>query len=135
MEERLRKLRKAMEQTTFKRLEFTMEQRKQVFEKIQKPYESDEELVLTVLQLLIQEKTGYDLIQLLRARGVQQFEKNEGSLYLLLHRLEQAGVIQAIWISSEEKYYQINHKGRKLLRKAERNRTEKINVLNQLAEE
>jgi hypothetical protein len=135
MEERLKGLRKSMKQTTFKQLNFTEQQRKQVHEKIHKRYESEEELLIALLHLLIYEKTGYDLIQLLRARGIQRFEKKEGSLYILLHRLEQAGVIQSSWDDSGEKYYQINQKGRKLLRKAEKNSAEKLKVLNQLIQE
>lgn len=135
MEERLKGLRKSMKQTTFKQLNFTEQQRKQVHEKIQQRYESEEELLFALLHLLIHEKSGYDLIQLLRARGLQRFEKNEGSLYILLHRLEQVGVIQSSWDDLGGKYYQINHKGSKLLRKAEENSAEKLKVLNQLLQE
>ena len=135
MEERLKGLRKSMKQTTFKQLNFTEQKRKQVHEKLHKRFEGDEELLFALLHLLVHEKTGYDLIQLLRARGVQQFEKNEGSLYILLHRLEQGGVIQSSWDDLGGKYYQINHKGRKLLRKAEKNSAEKVKVLNQLIQE
>ena len=135
MEERLKGLRKSMRQTTFKQLNFTEQQRKQVHKKIHKRYESEEELLFALLHLLVHEKTGYDLIHLLRARGVQQFEKNEGSLYISLHRLEQAGVIQSSWDDLGEKYYQINQKGRKLLRKAEKNSAEKVKGLNQLIQE
>ena len=52
-----------------------------------------------------------------------------------LHRLEQAGVIQSSWDDLGEKYYQINQKGRKLLRKAEKNSAEKVKGLNQLIQE
>lgn len=135
MEERLKGLRQSLKGTTFKQLNFTDQMRKQVHEKIHKPYESEEELLLALLQLLIHEKTGYDLMQLLRARGVQRFEQNEGSLYILLHRLEQAGVIQSSWDHSGDKYYQINHKGTKWLKKAEKNSPGKLKGLNQLIQE
>ena len=94
MEDRLKGLRKSMEKTTFKQLNFSEQHRKQVYEKINKPYENEEDIFLAVLQLLIHEKTGYELVQLLRGRGIQKFEENEGFLYTLLHRLEQNGVYQ-----------------------------------------
>lgn len=135
MDERLKGLRKSMKSTTFKQLNFTEQMRKQVHEKIQKPSESEEELLLALLQLLIHKKTGYNLMQLLRVRGVQRFEQNEGSLYILLHRLEKAGVIQSSWDHSGDKYYQINHKGTKWLRRAEKHSPGKLKGLNQLIQE
>ena len=81
MEDQLKGLRNSMEKTTFKQLEFTEQHRQQVYEKINKPNENEEDILLSVIQLLIQEKTGYELVQLLRARGIQKFEENEGLLY------------------------------------------------------
>lgn len=125
MEDMLKGLRKSMEKTTFKGLEFSEEQRRRVHKNINKKIESEEHLHLAILQLLLQEKTGYELTQLLRARGIQQFEENEGFLYTLLHRLEQNGVIASSWDSAGYKYYQIQDKGRKMLRKAEKNNANK----------
>lgn len=121
MEDRLKGLRKSMENTTFKQLDFSEQHRKQIHEKINKSYENEEDIFLAVLQLLVHEKTGYELAQLLRGRGIQQFEENEGFLYTLLHRLEQTSVIKPSWDHLGDKYYQINDKGRKILRKAEKN--------------
>ena len=123
MEDRLKGLRKAMEKTTFKHLNFSDQHRTQVYEKINKPYENEEDIFLAVLQLLMNKKTGYELAKLLRGRGVQKFEGNEGFLYTLLHRLEQNHFIQSSWDHSGAKYYQLNAKGRKMLRKAEKNST------------
>ena len=67
------------------------------------------------------EKSGYELMQLLRGRGIQKFEGDEGSLYTLLHRLEQNRFIQSSWDHAGAKYYQLNDKGNKMLRKAEKN--------------
>ncbi len=58
------------------------------------------------------EKTGYELMQLLRGRGIQKFEGDEGSLYTLLHRLEQNRFIQSSWDHAGAKYYQLNDKGK-----------------------
>ncbi|EMA6342259.1 PadR family transcriptional regulator [Bacillus cytotoxicus] len=120
MEERLKGLRKSMEKTTFKHLNFSDQHRKQVYEEINKPYENEEDIFLAVLQLLMNEKTGYELASLLRGRGIRKFEENEGFLYTLLHRLEQNRFIQSSWDHSGAKYYQLNNKGRKILRKAEK---------------
>nr|WP_295970274.1 PadR family transcriptional regulator [uncultured Bacillus sp.] len=135
MEERLKRLRKSMEKTTFKHLNFSDQHRKQVLEKINKQYESEEDPFLAILQLLVYEKTGYELIQLLRGRGIQKFEGNEGFLYTLLHRLEHNHFIQSSWDHSGAKYYQLNDKGRKILRKTEKISTKKRFILKELTQE
>ncbi|HDX9590689.1 TPA: PadR family transcriptional regulator [Bacillus pseudomycoides] len=135
MEDRLKGLRKSMEKTTFKHLSFSDQHRKQVHEEINKSYENEEDIFLAVLQLLIYEKTGYELAQLLRGRGIQKFEGNEGFLYTLLHRLEQNYFIQSSWDHSGAKYYQLNDKGRKMLRKAEKSSTKKQFILKELIQE
>ncbi|WP_227395980.1 PadR family transcriptional regulator [Jeotgalibacillus aurantiacus] len=120
MEDRLKKLRHSMNQTTFKHLNFSDQHRKQVHQKISQSSEREEDLLLAVLQLLSSEKTGFELSQLLRGRGVQRFDGNEGSLYTMLHRLEQKQLIQSGWDQEGAKYYQLNDRGRKILRKAEK---------------
>ncbi|WP_020061641.1 PadR family transcriptional regulator [Bacillus sp. 123MFChir2] len=135
MEDRLKGLRKSMEKTTFKHLSFSDQHRKQVHEEINKSYENEEDIFLAVLQLLIYEKTGYELAQLLRGRGIQKFEGNEGFLYTLLHRLEQNHFIQSSWDHSGAKYYQLNDKGRKMLRKVEKSSTKKQFILKELIQE
>ncbi|MEK5173927.1 PadR family transcriptional regulator [Heyndrickxia sp. FSL W8-0496] len=132
MENRLIGLRKSMEQTTFKHLNFSEQQRKKVYEKINKTYENEEDVFLAVLQLLISEKTGYELAKLLRGRGIRKFEGNEGFLYTILHRLEQNHLLQSSWDNSGAKYYQLNDKGRKTLRKAEKTSTKKRLILKEL---
>ena len=81
------------------------------------------------------EKTGYELMQLLRGRGIQTFEGNEGSLYTLLHRLEQNRFIQSSWDHAGAKYYQLNDKGNKMLRKAEKNATKARFILKGFVQE
>ncbi|HDR6309543.1 TPA: PadR family transcriptional regulator [Bacillus cereus] len=135
MENRLKGLRKSMENTTFKHLSFSDQHRKQVREKINASNEKEEDISLAILQLLSNEKTGYELSQLLRGRGIRKFEGNEGFLYTVLHRLEQNRFIQSSWDHAGAKYYQLNDKGRKMLRKAEKNTTKVQFILKGLVQE
>ncbi|HDR7514953.1 PadR family transcriptional regulator [Bacillus mobilis] len=135
MEDRLKGLRKSMENTTFKHLSFSDQHRKQVREKINASNEKEEDISLAILQLLSNEKTGYELSQLLRGRGIRKFEGNEGFLYTVLHRLEQNRFIQSSWDHEGAKYYQLNDKGRKMLRKAEKNATKVQFILKGLVQE
>ncbi|MFD2444165.1 PadR family transcriptional regulator [Bacillus sp. CGMCC 1.16607] len=135
MEERLKGLRQSMEKTTFKHLSFSDQHRNEIYEKSNKPYEKEEDIFLAVLQLLNYEKTGYELAQLLRGRGIQKFEGNEGFLYTVLHRLEQSYLIQSSWDHSGAKYYLLNNKGKKILRKAEKTSTVKRFILKELIQE
>ncbi|HDR7896253.1 PadR family transcriptional regulator [Bacillus pacificus] len=135
MEDRLKGLRKSMENKTFKHLSFSDQHRKQVHEKINASNEKEEDISLAILQLLSNEKTGYELSQLLRGRGIRKFEGNEGFLYTVLHRLEQNRFIQSSWDHEGAKYYQLNDKGRKMLRKAEKNATKVQFILKGLVQE
>ena len=113
----LNNLRKSMKKTTFKGLEFTDLHRHAVREKIEQ-FVLVEDLQQVVLQLLTQQKTGYELTQLLHSRGVKGIEKSEGMLYVLLHQLEQDGQISAFWSDEGEKYYILSKQGEKLLAQA-----------------
>ena len=135
MEDRLKGLRKSMENTTFKHLSFSDQHRKRVREKINASNEKEEDISLAILQLLSNEKTGYELSQLLRGRGIRKFEGNEGFLYTVLHRLEQNRFIQSSWDHEGAKYNQLNDKGRKMLRKAEKNATKAQFILKGLVQE
>ncbi|MFK4312234.1 DNA-binding PadR family transcriptional regulator [Bacillus sp. RC55] len=135
MEDRLKGLRKSMENTTFKHLSFSDQHRKRVREKINASHEKEEDISLAILQLLSNEKTGYELSQLLRGRGIQKFEGNEGFLYTVLHRLEQNRLIQSSWDHAGAKYYQLNDTGRKMLRKAEKDSTKARFILKGLVQE
>lgn len=110
----LNNLRKSMKKATFKELEFTDKHRQAVQEKIEQLTTVDD-LRLVVLQLLVQQKTGYELTQLLHIRAMKGLEKNEGALYVLLHQLEQEGLICAHWSEEGEKFYVLNDKGNKAL--------------------
>lgn len=120
MEERLSKLRKSIEKSAFKELSFTEKMRKEIHKQINMPDESDEVVTLAILQLLLHEKTGFELTGLLRSRGFKKFEDNEGSLYTMLHTLEQKRLIASCWNEEGVKFYQLIDKGRKYLRKLEK---------------
>jgi predicted transcriptional regulator len=134
MEDRLKNLKKAMDQRAFRQLNFTEQHRRNIHKKINQQVENDEDILLAVMQLLVHEKTGFELTKLLRGRGIQKFEDNEGFLYTLLHRLEQSGSIQSSWTEAEAKYYQLTDKGRKVLRKAEKRQVKKQVVFKELFE-
>ncbi|MFJ5758865.1 PadR family transcriptional regulator [Neobacillus sp. NPDC093182] len=134
MEDRLKNLKKVMDKRTFADLTFSEDHQKAIRRKINQQEESDEDILLAVLQLLVQEKTGHELTGLLRGRGILKFENNEGFLYTVLHRLEQSGCIQTNWDDSGAKYYWLKDKGRKLLNKAEQKQTKRRFVFKELLE-
>ncbi|WP_419884072.1 PadR family transcriptional regulator [Peribacillus sp. B-H-3] len=119
MDERLKGLRKSMEETAFKDLQFTRDHAAEIREKISRGKDREEDILLAVMQLTVHEKTGFVLAKQLRSRGIKKFEDNEGSLYTVLHQLEQAGILQSAWNESA-KLYQLTDKGKKVLRKAEK---------------
>lgn len=72
-------------------------------------------LVLAVLAQLETASYGYSLIQRLAERGL---EIEEGTLYPLLRRLEQQGLLTSDWDTTEarpRKYYRISEAGRAVL--------------------
>ncbi|MBY0074578.1 PadR family transcriptional regulator [Priestia aryabhattai] len=119
MDKRLKNLRKTMNREVFAQLTFTEKHKKSIREKIKQETHSEEEILLAMMQLLVQEKTGYELVSLLQSRGILNFKENEGSLYIILHRLELKGVLTSSWQEDGAKFYQLNQKGRKLLKKVE----------------
>lgn len=125
MDDRLKGLKKSMNNTTFSQFNFTEQHRKEIRDKISKNDNSEEDILLAVMELLVHEKTGSELVRFLGGRGIRKFEDNEGSLYSLLHKLEQDDCLQSRWNESTTKYYQLNNKGRKLLRKTEKQSTTK----------
>ncbi len=108
-----------MNREVFAQLTFTEKHKKSIREKIKQETHSEEEILLAMMQLLVQEKTGYELVSLLQSRGILNFKENEGSLYIILHRLELKGVLTSSWQEDGAKFYQLNQKGRKLLKKVE----------------
>ena len=77
---------------------------------------------MIVLQLVGEKDTyGYELIQELSRRGEDFFTLKEGTLYPVLYRLEDNGLIEAFWKhevgrSVPKEYYRITENGREKLR-------------------
>jgi len=71
-------------------------------------------IVLAVLSQLDQPQYGYSLIKQLSDKN---FEVDQGTLYPLLRRLEERGLLQSDWVvddSRPRKYYQINESGKEI---------------------
>jgi hypothetical protein len=135
MDEQLKNLKRAMKKNVLNGLNFKDDHKKKIKQQIMKlNASSDEEILIAVLQLLVQEKTGFELCRLVRARGIERFEKNEGILYMFLHRLEQKGFVKADWKSDDAKYYQLSKKGKRLLIKVEDKEYREKTVLAELFE-
>lgn len=72
-------------------------------------------LVLAALSQLKEEKYGYSLISILAEKGLHI---EQGTLYPLLRRLEDQGLLQSEWNvegSRPRRYYQISPEGSKTL--------------------
>ncbi|WP_433747646.1 PadR family transcriptional regulator [Falsibacillus pallidus] len=136
MEERLRKLKKAMQRTVYDDLTFTEEHKKKIRNQIrmQKPEASEEEIRLSIFQLLVQKRTGFELSRLIRARGIGNFEENEGFLYMSLHQFEQKNYLNTTWEEPDIKYYQLNHKGMKVLKALEKKSEGRARILKEMVE-
>lgn len=87
-------------------------------------------LVLSVLSR--EEMYGYQIIKTVELTSEKVFQMNEGTLYPILHSLEQEGFLTSRWCDGEEngrrrKYYKITEDGKKelKLRHAEWERYEK----------
>ena len=78
-------------------------------------------LDMLVLQLLTKEKKyGYQLIMELREKSGDIFCLKEGTLYPILYRLEDEGLVESRWSEAENKqlprkYYLMTDKGRQAL--------------------
>lgn len=78
-------------------------------------------LDMLVLRLLLEEKKyGYQLIAELKEKGGALFGLKEGTLYPILYRLEEEGLIESRWAGAESrqpprKYYLMTDKGRAAL--------------------
>lgn len=78
-------------------------------------------LDMLVLQLLTEEKKyGYQLIMELREKSDNIFSLKEGTLYPILYRLEDEGMVESRWSEAENKqiprkYYLMTEKGRQVL--------------------
>ena len=74
-------------------------------------------IILTILKR--QESYGYEIIKQVKAVSGEKLNWKEGSMYPVLAKLEQKGLIQSRWIVGENgrkrKYYSLNEKGKKQL--------------------
>lgn len=74
-------------------------------------------LDMLVLKLLVSEpKYGYQIIQELREKSEETFLLKDGTLYPILYRLEDDGLVTGKWSEAEgkpvpRKYYEITPKG------------------------
>lgn len=75
---------------------------------------------LLVLSLLENENMyGYQMIKEMQERSDYLFELKEGTLYPILHSLEQKDLISSYWdetTAKKRKYYSITSKGKKQLK-------------------
>lgn len=110
MEEKLQRLKEAMNKSVFKEIAFSERQKSNVLAKINGTKEID----IEILQVLHSKRTGYEVSQALLGRGVKSFYHHEGKLYVKLHELEQFRLLTSVW-QEGQKFYQISDKGRKLL--------------------
>lgn len=79
---------------------------------------------LLVLKLLESgDKYGYQMVEELRRRSDQTFELKSGTLYPLLHSLEQKGYIEAweedVGAARPRRYYHLTDSGRRQLAEKE----------------
>lgn len=74
-------------------------------------------LVLSVIS--DEDMYGYKIVKELEMRSENVFCLKEGTLYPVLHSLEEDGMVASYWVDVENrkrKYYHITHKGKKQLR-------------------
>ncbi len=91
-------------------------------------------VVLAVLSELASAHYGYSLIQQLGALGMPI---EEGTLYPLLRRLEQQGLLESEWDVSEvrpRKYYRISPAGREVLTTLRAEWYETVSVMRKILE-
>lgn len=115
MDERLKGLKKAMNNHIFPQVKFTDDHRQKIKQQIEQL--SEEDITKAILSLLIKEKTGSELTQLLHVRGYKSIINNEGIVYTILHDQEQRGILQSYWCENDEKYYKLTNKGLKIVQK------------------
>ena len=82
-------------------------------------------LVLSVISN--EDMYGYKIIKELESRSENVFSLKEGTLYPILHAMEDEGLLTSYWVDVENrkrKYYHITRKGKKQLKeKAEEFKT------------
>lgn len=91
---------------------------------------------MLVLELLKSDNMyGYQMIKKLKEKSQNVFELKEGTLYPILHSLEEKGYIISYWDEStmkKRKYYAITEKGKKQLKEKKEEWKEFSNGINQV---
>lgn len=62
---------------------------------------------------------GYEIAKRIKKNSKDVFDMGEGTLYPILHKLEQAGLLTAFWEEStgrKRKYYSLTNAGKKMLK-------------------
>lgn len=78
---------------------------------------------------------GYEMIKKLKEKSENVFELKEGTLYPILHGLEEKGFILSYWDEStakKRKYYAITEKGKKQLKEKKEEWEEFSNGINRV---
>lgn len=74
-------------------------------------------LILSLLE--IEDMYGYQISQAIKEKSKYVFDLKEGTLYPMLHGLENENAVQSYWVDADNgkrrKYYKITDGGRKLL--------------------
>lgn len=78
-----------------------------------------------VMQLLVRKKMyGYEIIKELEILSAGVFELREGTLYPILHALEQSKFVESEWVGDkgkrQRKYYALTKAGRSQLKEKKR---------------
>ncbi|MBE0409459.1 MAG: PadR family transcriptional regulator [Anaerolineales bacterium] len=89
-------------------------------------------IVLAVLSLLAEEHYGYEVLKLLSDQGM---EIDQGTLYPLLRRLENQGLLESHWrleAARQRKYYIISLAGREVFPRLRDEWQKMTDILNRL---
>jgi PadR family transcriptional regulator PadR len=92
---------------------------------------------LLVLSLLDdQSRHGYDISKLIQIRSGGALRFHVTSLYPLLHRLEEEGSIEGLWVEKAEqrrrRYYSLTPQGRKVLRSKRQSWKDFVAIISQI---
>ena len=95
---------------------------------------SAELLVLSLLE--DQPRHGYDISKLIQLRSGGALSFHVTSLYPLLHRLEQEGLIDGKWVEKAElrrrRYYHLTAQGRRVLREKQKSWRDFVAAISQV---
>lgn len=94
-------------------------------------------LVLSLLQK--NEMYGYEMIKEMQLKSSGVFEFKEGTLYPILHNLEEDNLVESFWKEGENsrkrKYYRITKNGRSALKEKEEEWTLFTSTVNKIITE